>query len=136
MNIEAFLLCDAATDSQGKLNILGSFDTLYSKSIPVNHPYCCIALRIRFTRFEEGEHKVRIDFVDEDNKKAIPGIDGNLNVRISENLFSSVVNIVFNLQRLKFEKFGEYNINLGIDGKQIGQLPLYLRQIQPQEKNF
>ena len=28
MNIEAFLLCDAATDSAGKLNVLGAFDQL------------------------------------------------------------------------------------------------------------
>ena len=34
MNIEAFLLCDAATDQQGKLNILGAFDNLYAKKIP------------------------------------------------------------------------------------------------------
>ncbi len=130
MNIEAFLLCDAATDSNGKLNILGSFDTLFAKEVPVHHPYCCVALRIRFTKFEEGEHKVRIDFIDEDGKKTIPGIDGNLNVRIAENHFSSVVNLVFNMQRLKFDKFGEHSINLTVDNRQTAQLPLYLRKIQ------
>ena len=50
MNIEAFLLCDAATGHQGKLNVLGAFDTIYAKQLPVIHPACAIALRIRFTK--------------------------------------------------------------------------------------
>ncbi len=129
MNIESFLLCDAATDSNGKLNVLGAFDTLFAKETPVQHPYCCIALRLRFSKFEEGNHKVRINFTDEDGKSALPGIDGSLNIKIADNLFSSVVNLVFNLQRIKFDKFGEFSLSLSIDDKQIAQLPLYLRRI-------
>ncbi len=131
MNIECFVLCDAATDSQGKLNILGAFDTLFGKKVPVVHPSCSIALRLRFLKFEEDFHKIRVDIVDEDGKKVvIPGIEGELNVKIHESLFSSVVNLVFNLQHLKFERFGEYSLVLSVDGKQLGQLPLYLREVK------
>ena len=38
MRLEIFTLCDAATDSVGKLNILGSFDTLWAREAPVSHP--------------------------------------------------------------------------------------------------
>lgn len=130
MNIEAFMLCDAATDSNGKLNVLGAFDTLFAKEVPVQHPFCSIALRARFSKFEEGNHKVKIEFIDEDGRPAMPPIDGNLNVKIADPLFSSVVNLIFNLQRIKFDKFGEFSINLGIDDKQVAQLPLHIKPLR------
>jgi len=59
MNIELFVLCDAATDQQGKLNILGAFDSLWAQKVPVSHPQCAVALRIRFSKIEEGEHNIK-----------------------------------------------------------------------------
>ena len=50
MNIEAFLLCDAATDQLGKLNILGAFDNIFTKKVPFVHPACTIVARIRFEK--------------------------------------------------------------------------------------
>lgn len=130
MKIEAFLLCDAATDSQGKLNVLGAFDTIFAKKTPVIHQSCSIALRIRFSKLEEGEHKIKIDIVDEDGKKIVPTMNGSLNVKIGERLFSSVVNLVLNIQRLKLDKFGEYSVNLAIDGREVSDLPVYLGEIK------
>ena len=31
MNIQVAVLCDAATDENGKLNLLGAFDTIYAE---------------------------------------------------------------------------------------------------------
>ena len=56
MKVEVFCLCDAATDNRGKLNILGTFDQIYSSKMPVVHPACAIALRMRFNKMEEGVH--------------------------------------------------------------------------------
>ena len=66
MDIEVFAICDAATESGGKLNILGAFDSLYGSKLPIVHPHCSIALRIRYSKIEEGQHTIRINFVDED----------------------------------------------------------------------
>ena len=49
MNIQVAVLCDAATDDQGKLNILGAFDTINALTLPAIHPQCAIALRVTFT---------------------------------------------------------------------------------------
>ena len=32
MNIQVAVLCDAATDDNGKLNLLGAFDTIYARN--------------------------------------------------------------------------------------------------------
>ncbi len=54
MDIQIAILCDAATDNNGKLNILGTFDTIYSAQLPATHPQCSIALRMTFSKGEEG----------------------------------------------------------------------------------
>jgi hypothetical protein len=38
MNIQVAVLCDAATDDNGKLNLLGAFDTIYTQQLPATHP--------------------------------------------------------------------------------------------------
>ena len=129
MNIEAFLLCDCATDQQGKLNVLGAFDSIYARKMPTVHPACTVAARIRFERIEEGEHKVSIAVIDEDGKAIVPRLDGNISVKARPDAGSTVVNLILNLQRLKFENYGEYRIDLAIDGKVEGTLPFSVREV-------
>jgi hypothetical protein len=130
MNIEAFLLCDAATDQRGKLNVLGAFDTIYAKQLPA----CAIALRIRFEISEEGSHPVKILIIDEDAKPAGPKMEGNINVKVREGMDSAIANLVLNIQRLKFEKYGKYRIDLTIDNQKITDLPFTVREVPNQTK--
>ena len=132
MNIEAFLLCDCATAQRGKLNVLGAFDSIYAKKTPIVHPACTVATRIRFERIEEGEHKVSIAVIDEDGKAIVPRLNGNISVKARPDGGSSVVNLILNLQRLKFENYGEYRIDLAIDGKVEGSLPFSVREVPTQ----
>ena len=130
MNIEAFLLCDAATDTQGKLNVLGAFDHIFSPQTPTIYPSCTVAARIRFTKVEEGKHKVRLNIIDSDGKSVVPPLDGAIEVRIPDNTDSTVANLILNLQNVKLNKFGEYRIDLAIDGRQEGSLPFNLREVK------
>jgi hypothetical protein len=85
MEVEAFILCDCATDQQGKLNILGAFDRLYARKIPAVHPACAVAVRLRFSKIEEGDHTIRINFIDADGNPAGPVLERNISVRVPEN---------------------------------------------------
>jgi hypothetical protein len=134
MNIEAFLLCDAATDQQGKLNVLGAFDTIWAKNVPTMHPACAIAVRIRFEKIEEGSHPIRIHIIDEDGKSIGPNLQGNINVNVGDDMDSGIANIVLNIQRLKLEKYGQYRIDIAIDNQIKGSLPFYVREIPTQTK--
>ncbi len=135
MNIEAFLLCDAATEQQGKLNVLGAFDTIFAKQMPTVHPACAIAVRIRFQKSDGANHKVRIDVIDQDGKLIIPRLDGNLSVNFKEAVGSAVVNLVLNMQKLKFENFGEYSVTIVIDdGREKDSLPFDVREVPNQTK--
>jgi hypothetical protein len=131
MDIEAFLLCDAATDYGGKLNVLGAFDAIWAGQLPAMHPACAVALRIRFSRIEEGQHPFKIYIIDEDGKEVIPKLEGVISVKVPPASDSAVVNLVANLQRLKLPKYGRYTIDLAIDGQQKGSLPFVLAQPPP-----
>jgi hypothetical protein len=52
MTIQVAVLCDAATEYNGKLNLLGTFDTVYAAQMPAHHPQCSVATRIAFERNE------------------------------------------------------------------------------------
>jgi hypothetical protein len=129
MDIEAFLLCDAATDYGGKLNVLGAFDAIWAEQLPATHPACAVALRIRFSRIEEGQHQFRIYIIDEDGKEVVPKLEGVISVKVPPASDSAVVNLVANLQCLKLPKYGKYTIDLAIDGQQKGSLPFVLAQL-------
>jgi hypothetical protein len=136
MNIEAFLLCDAATDQQGKLNVLGVFDNIWAKKVPAMHPFCAIVARIRFDKDKdkEGNHPIRIRIIDEDGKPIDPKLEGNVNVSIGDDVDSISTNIILNIQGLKFEKYGQYRIDLAVDNQPKGSLPFHVREILNQTK--
>lgn len=129
MNVEVFALCDAAADYHGKLNILGTFDTIWSQQMPAVHPLCAVALRLRFSKIEEGDHKVKINIIDEDGKPVVKSVEGNVNVQFRDaGRTSLAVNMILHLQGLKVMKYGEYAIDLAVDGRHEASLPLYVHQ--------
>ena len=127
MEIEIFALCDAATESGGKLNILGAFDTLYARKLPATHPQCAVVLRVRYSRIEAGKHTIRINFVDEDGKAILPSLDGGTDIKFREGQQYAVSNLILNIHNLKLSKEGQYSIDLAVDGKFEKSLPLFLK---------
>ena len=129
MRIEVFALCDAATDTHGKLNILGTFDQIYAAKMPVVHPACAIALRLRFDKMEEGRHRVNLQLVDPDGRPVFKPMEGQVHPRMGNDVESVAVNLILNFQHLKFEVFADYQINLSIDGVAQASLPLRVREM-------
>jgi len=129
MKIEIFSLCDAATDNQGKLNILGTFDQIYAAKIPVVHPACAIAMRLRFDKREEGIHRVKLQLVNPDGVPVFRPMEGEVNPRMAEDVESMAVNLILNFQHIKFEEYADYQINLTIDDVGMAVLPLRVREM-------
>ncbi len=124
MEIEAFLLCDAATQGQGKLNVLGAFDSIFAKKMPVILPSCSITTRIRFEKIEDGDHPVKIHIINQDGKNIGPKLEGRVSVKTGPRSDSTMSNLILNIQGLKFEQYGIYRIDLAIDGNIKASLPL------------
>lgn len=133
MNIQVAALCDAATDYNGKLNLLGTFDTIFTKQLPAIHPQCSIALRIIFSKIEEGSHKVKMNFVDEDGKFVMPSIDMPVDVSLTDDANFLSRNFVINIQQLKFDKPGSYSIDVAINGRHEANIPLMVKHVPANE---
>ena len=142
MEIQIAALCDAATDTAGKLNILGTFDTINAVQVPAVHPQCSIALRLIFQKIEEGSHKMKLNFVNEDGKLVMPSIDIPVEVSVPEDTTFVSRNFIINIQQLKFDQPGQYAIDIALDGRHEGSVPLLVRMVQPKpalgemERNF
>ncbi|MBI3852107.1 MAG: hypothetical protein HY298_17755 [Verrucomicrobia bacterium] len=133
MNIQVAVLCDAATDSNGKLNLLGAFDTIYTQQLPAIHAQCSIALRATFSNTEEGAHKLTINFVDEDGRSIMPNFPPiPVDVAVPEEAHFISRNFIINLQQLKFETPGFYSIDITLDDKEQMSIPLLVRQMPTQ----
>jgi hypothetical protein len=130
MTIQVAVLCDAATDYNGKLNLLGTFDTIYTPNLPAQHPQCSIATRIAFDRHEEGRHKLVLSFVDEDGQPIMASMDVPVDVAFPPDATFISRNFIVNIQQLKLEKTGLYSINLSLDGRSLSSIPLAVKRLE------
>lgn len=134
MDIQIAVLCDAATDNAGKLNLLGTFDTIYTSQLPAVHPHCAIALRTTFGKVEEGKHTVKMSFVDEDGKPVLQLPEMPVDVVVPDETIFLSRNFIVNIQGLKFEKQGLYSIDIAVDGRQERSIPLLVRLMTKQQQ--
>jgi len=132
MNIQVAVLCDAATDDQGKLNILGAFDTINALTLPAIHPQCAIALRVTFTSGDEGAHTIKLHFVDADGRPIMPSMDIPVEVAMPEDTHFGTRNFIINIQQLRFAAPGLYAIDVTLGERTIASVPLMVRLIQSQ----
>ncbi len=129
MQIQLAVLCDAATDYSGKLNLLGTFDTLMTTHLPAVHPQCSIALRLTFQKSEEGKHVINMNFVDEDGHSVMSPLQMHLEVAVPDDSIFLSRNAVVNMQNLKLDRPGLYSVEISVDGIQRTSIPLLVKQI-------
>ncbi len=123
MEIEIFTISEYAADyGNGKLSILGTFDTIFCQSFPSIHPSCSLALRIRIANSEAGEHTFEIRSI----SSLIQPFTGNLKVRKNPNADHSTFNIVLNLNNLNFNKPGKHSFEFLFNGEFRSGLNLYV----------
>jgi hypothetical protein len=131
MNIQVAVLCDAATDDNGKLNLLGAFDTIYTQQLPADHPQCSIALRVTFSSGDEGKHTLSLNFVDADGRSIANFPPIPVEVSLPDDMHFGTRNFIVNIQHLKFENPGLYSIDILLDGRSQANIPLLVRHNPP-----
>jgi hypothetical protein len=129
MTIQVAVLCDAATDYNSKLNLLGTFDTILVSQVPAQHAQCSVALRIAFDRVEEGSHTLAMNFVDEDGRSIMPPMNVPVDIVFPSDATFMSRNFVINIQQLKFEQAGLYSIDLSFDGRALSSIPLLVKMM-------
>lgn len=131
MRVEIFTLCKAAVVEHGALSILSAFDRLAIPRFPHVQPHCSVALRIRFERIEEGEHELRIFFIDSDGKNLITPLQGRVQVRFAANSRSATVSMVVDVNNLSLPAAGDYSIDVAVGATQLASIPLHAVEAPP-----
>jgi len=126
MRLEIITLCKAAVADHGALSILSAFDRLTAPKVPHVIPHCSVALRVRFERIEEGQHELKVYFIDVDGKNVMNPLHAKLGVNFKGTSRSSAVCLVIDANGLKFPAFGEYSIDVALDSVQLGSIPFTL----------
>ncbi len=137
MKIEVAAICDAATDQNGKLNMLGVFDYIEAE-LPIVIPRCSAVFRVRYTRSEVSPHDIEVTITNTlDEKELIPPIRSSVNfLPIPDGMDSAAVNLILNMNRMRIIDGGKYQLRLRIDEILAEvSLPIYVRDLTPQEPN-
>ena len=129
MNIQVAILCDAATEDHGKLNLLGAFDTIYAPQLPAVHPQCAVALRVTFNPGDEGTRKLKLNFVNADGHAIMPPIEIPVAVALPDDVLFATRNFIVNIQQLKFTEAGLYSVDVRLDDKSQASIPLLVKHL-------
>jgi len=134
MKVDVFTLCDFAKAERGKMTIVGAFNRITARQAPVVYQLCALATIMRFEKIEEGEKNIRVSIIDSDGKPVMPTLQAQMNIQFKTNESSATVQFVLLIQQIKLPSFGEYSIDLAIDGRQEASTPLYVKQFQPPQQ--
>lgn len=118
MEVKIALLADAANVSQeGKLNILGSFDTINTQVFPCVHPQMVLVMRFDASRAEIGQTKqIDIRLLDPDGRQlgavagAFPVPDAPPGQRVT-------IGNILPLSNTIFERAGDHQFIIMISGE-------------------
>ena len=134
MNFQTAVLCDAATDDAGKLNLLGAFDTIYAPQMPAIHPQCAVALRVTFLPGDEGTRRISLNFINADGHSIMPGFPPiPVEVALPGDVHFLTRNFIVNFQHLRSEEPGLYSVDIRFDDKTETSIPLLVKLMPPGE---
>jgi hypothetical protein len=134
MHLDIVALCDAAVETNGRFNIIGTIDYFWAATLPYTYPKCVLALRMRFEHFEAGKHRVDILLVDEDGKGIVAPTRFELNVIPVNEDIPILRHLVLELRSLRLEKYGHYAIHVAYDGAHQASVPFSVvspRRVRP-----
>ena len=133
MTTEILTFCFAARPGlQGELNILGATDVIFVPQFPVAIS-CHIVAKLRFRKSEEGLKEIKISIIDSDGKELQPSQIQQVPIQIPPDASSASAAIVVGMSSLQIPRPGEYEIGLTVNGRQEMTVPIYIRQVPPQQ---
>jgi hypothetical protein len=127
MELLTSVICDSASDYNGKLCILGAFDTIWSVKYPNKHPNCTLALRFLFNASDMGKHQFKVVFVNADGKELLPNGPLKFGIQIGpipDKQYFMSRNLTLNMQGLPLPEPGQYAFYVYWNEDILARIPL------------
>ncbi len=131
MELQILLVADYAnTTGDGKLNVMGIFQTIYAASFPVAHPDMYLIAQFTAGPAEYGrQRKVEIALLDEDAAEEL--VSFSAEVAIPRGSGGQRVNVPFLLRLVntRFPRPGTYEFAVLVDNDEKGSLAIQVEQL-------
>lgn len=126
MEISYAVMADYANISrEGKLNIMGIFDIIYSPSFPTRHPNLFIVASIRAEPLDKSDRDRQIKVVLYDpDRQEILAIQGRFNFKNAPSGELGSSNSILSLNGISFKNPGAYTFSFFIDNVLKKEIPL------------
>jgi hypothetical protein len=131
MEVDLAVIADAANVSQeGKLNILGVFDTIWTREFPFRHVAMVFVVRMRADFTEQGAHRMEVRLMDADGGQLFKA-EGAMQVPggVPGRLLKP--HVIMGLGGISFQKPGDYSFEVIVDGQHMKSVPLYVMDTPP-----
>lgn len=117
MKVDIFTLCDNAQEYDGKLIIIGTFNSIYAKEFPTLHPEFALVARVVFGEDEKGFHN--IDFSIKKNSEDVYIMPlGQMTADTTHTKGKeAVINVVVKGNNILIPSAGTYVVTLKVDDK-------------------
>jgi Family of unknown function (DUF6941) len=132
MRVDLALLADYAEVTQrgGKLIVCGIFDRITLADLGAVHPHMALALKLLSDPEEERVHQLTVRLVDPDGVDVVSPMEGEVEVK-GETRAEASVNLILDLNLVKFGVYGPHSFDVFIDGDLERQVPLSVERLGP-----
>lgn len=129
MEVSDLILADyAAANDRGKFTLVGAGITeITAPQLPCIHPLMFLLVRMKVTRQDIGRNRFEIKLIGE--KGIIFKAEGNLEVS-SQHEREEHVPVPMQLVNLKFDEFGDYSVEVRVNGELKQSQNLRIRKIE------
>jgi hypothetical protein len=119
-------LCDYATvDPNGKTTIVGEFDNIFAQALPVQYPLFFVVSKWSGSNGESFTHQIRISAPS--RREILKSQLINITIQGMDNSDGSHINID-TFMMFPITEFGEYSIEILINGNLVHILPFFVIQ--------
>ncbi|MGH7545524.1 MAG: DUF6941 family protein [Gemmatimonadota bacterium] len=126
MEVDLAVVADAANVSQeGKLNVLGIFDTIWGSRFPLRHGSMVFVVRVEGAFTEQGNHRLELRLMDADGAQIFRA-EGPLRLAGGTPGRPIKPHLILGLSGVVFPAAGDYSFEILIDGAHKRSVPLYV----------
>lgn len=123
-------IADAANISrEGKLNILGAFNTIYAAQLPVSWPSLVFVVKLEMSAGDPDTFEFRFRVVDGEGNQVGAGLAGKMTAERNPAAppgYPATIPFIFPVALPTFPDLGEYTFELWIDNARIAHSPMYV----------
>ena len=129
MDVTFAVLADYANVTrEGKLNVMGIFDRVFTRQLPARFPPMQLVIRLEADYDElDVEHSVRVQLGDPDGE-AVFDIDGTFTPRGGQPGQKTSANHILQLGNVPLQRAGPHRVLIWIDGDLKREVPLHVVQ--------